>query len=224
MLLLALTLAIPSLDAQQDRGGPLKPLRGKAPVAVGSVALAGGATSIVGQVTQFVVTLRDAAGRVLTLPDDITWTSSAPTVAKATGVGGVTAVNPGTATLTATSGGKSAAVTVTVTPPALTFTPAAAHARVGQAIYVIASLALTPVDQTVAQLVRYDWSYDGPSMAIASPGLAVGTSVNVPALQPGQQPFFFSGRSPGTATFNARCGQASAIACTPATLTVIVDP
>jgi photosystem II stability/assembly factor-like uncharacterized protein len=63
-------------------------------------------------------TPRDAAGNVLTgLP--VTWTSSSPVVATIDATGLVTALADGRTTLTATIGGKSASVTITVLSPAL---------------------------------------------------------------------------------------------------------
>jgi len=63
--------------------------------------------------------LKDASGKVITLGRVVTWTSSDPSIASVTPKTGtysatVTGIKEGTATVTATSEGKSASVTVTV--------------------------------------------------------------------------------------------------------------
>ena len=69
----------------------------------------------VGQSTAVVVTLKDAQGNVLTgLP--VSYTTSNASVASVSGSGTVTAVATGTASITASSGGKSGAAPVTVLP------------------------------------------------------------------------------------------------------------
>ncbi len=68
----------------------------------------------VGTTVQLTATLKDSAGNVLT-GRAVTWTSSASGVATVSGSGLVTGVAAGTATITATSGGKSGAAVVTVT-------------------------------------------------------------------------------------------------------------
>jgi uncharacterized protein YjdB len=87
-------------------------------VPVNSVQLTlGTSTLVVGGGTQGTVVLRDAANNVLS-GRVITWSSSDAAVASVNSSGAVTAVAPGTATITATSEGKSgsAGVTVTVAP------------------------------------------------------------------------------------------------------------
>ena len=89
-----------------------------APVAAVSVAL-GTSSLTTGGTTTATATLRDASGNVLT-GRAVTWTSSDAAVATVSAGGQVTAVAPGSATITATSGGVSgsAAVTVAAPPPA----------------------------------------------------------------------------------------------------------
>src|SRR5688572_16664765 len=70
-------------------------------------------TLTTGQTQQLTATLRDAGGAVLT-GRTITWTTSAPTVATVSSSGLVTAVASGTATITATSEGRSGTATVTI--------------------------------------------------------------------------------------------------------------
>jgi hypothetical protein len=68
----------------------------------------------VGGTQQFVATLRDASGNVLS-GRTVTWTSSALSVATVSGSGLVTALLAGTTTITATSEGQSGTATLTVT-------------------------------------------------------------------------------------------------------------
>ena len=92
------------------------------------------ASVIVGQTTTLAATTKDASGNVLT-GRTITWTTSNALVATVSASGVVTGVAAGTATITATSEGKSGTATVTVTlaPVAsITVTPATASVVVGQ--------------------------------------------------------------------------------------------
>ncbi len=98
------------------------------PVPVANVAVAPSATNVVsGQTTTLVATVTDADGGVLNRT--VTWTSSAPSVASVSSTGVVTGLLVGSATITASSGGKSgtASITVTVGPLAtVRVTPASA--------------------------------------------------------------------------------------------------
>jgi len=86
-----------------------------APVASVTVSPASASVTI-GGTTQLTATLKDASGNLLT-GRVVTWVSSAPTVATVTGTGLVSGVTAGSATITATSGGKSGSAGVTVTAP-----------------------------------------------------------------------------------------------------------
>jgi hypothetical protein len=69
-----------------------------------------------GQTTSLSATVRDVAGNTLT-GHSVTWSSSATSVASVSSSGVVTGVSVGTATITATSGGRSGTATVSVTTP-----------------------------------------------------------------------------------------------------------
>jgi probable HAF family extracellular repeat protein len=89
------------------------------PVPVASVTASLGATNLsVWQTTVGTATLRDSQNYILT-GRVVTWASSNPTVATVDNAGLVTAMSPGTTTLTATSEGKSGST------PALTVAPVA---------------------------------------------------------------------------------------------------
>lgn len=99
---------------------------GAVPVASVTVSLA--ATSIaVGQTTQATATLRDANGNVLT-GRTVSWNSLQVPQATVSSTGLVTGVSAGTATITATSEGRTGQAVVTVTASASTCTLSAALA------------------------------------------------------------------------------------------------
>jgi TolB protein len=86
--------------------------------AVASVTIAPTAdTLVVGTTSSLTATTRDAAGHALT-GRVVTWTSSDTTKAKVTAAGLVTGVAVGSATITATSGGKSGTAALTLIPAA----------------------------------------------------------------------------------------------------------
>ena len=76
-------------------------------------------TIVVGGTTQLTATVTDANGNPITSPN-VTWSSSSPLVALVSSTGLVSALLPGTSTITATSGNASgtSAVTVTLVPVA----------------------------------------------------------------------------------------------------------
>lgn len=84
------------------------------PVPVASVAVAPSTGSVqVGKVIQLTATMRDAAGNVLT-GRSVTWTSASASTATVAGAGAVTGLKKGTATISATSEGKTGTATITV--------------------------------------------------------------------------------------------------------------
>lgn len=86
----------------------------EAPAPVATIAVSLAAPSIyVGETTQATATLRDAASNVLT-GRNVAWSSSDNTVASVSSNGLVTGVAEGSASITATSEGKSGAASVTV--------------------------------------------------------------------------------------------------------------
>ncbi len=92
---------------------------GSATIAVGNAPVANVATTLkpqifVGEHAQAAAALTDASGATLT-GRDIDWVSSNPSVASVGSDGSVTGVAAGTATITATSEGKSGAAPITVT-------------------------------------------------------------------------------------------------------------
>jgi len=75
---------------------------------------------VVGDTSRVIATPRDGAGNPL-IDRVVTWTSNNPAVATVSGTGLVTAVSPGTATITATSEGQSGGASVTARITGLDF-------------------------------------------------------------------------------------------------------
>ncbi len=123
---------------------------------VASVAVAPAAvTQGVGATQQFSATLKDASGALLT-GETVTWASSNPTVATVNGSGLEAGITPGSATITATSGGisGSALVTVTAVSPG-----AVANLAVGAKTDTSVTLAFTEVNDGAGKPASYDARY-----------------------------------------------------------------
>lgn len=114
------------------------------PAAVATVDLTPTASTLrVSHTRQLSATPRDQAGNALS-DRPVSWTSSASSVASVSGSGLVTAVAPGTATISAASEGRSANATITVTlvpVTAVAVSPAAVTRLVGQTVTLSAALA-----------------------------------------------------------------------------------
>src|SRR5439155_18728592 len=112
-------------------------------VPVASVLVSPAPASIrVGQTVQLTATLKDSTGSTLT-GRTVMWGSGDTTVARVSPSGLVTGVAQGSATITATSEGKSstAAITVMIVPVAsVPVSPATASVRVGQTVQLAATL------------------------------------------------------------------------------------
>lgn len=112
-------------------------------VAVASVTVApASATLDPGNTLPLQVTLADAGGNSLPLAGRVvTYTSSAPSVASVSAAGVVTALAPGSATITVTCEGQSAAASITVNAPtvaSVTVTPATATVGAGSTVQLSA--------------------------------------------------------------------------------------
>jgi uncharacterized protein YjdB len=113
------------------------------PPNVASVTLTpASAQVLVGRTLQLNATVQDSAGDTLT-GRSITWASSATGVATVSGAGLVNAVSLGSATITATSEGRSGTATVTVTSvpvASVSVAPASPTLYVGQSVQLIATM------------------------------------------------------------------------------------
>jgi len=115
-------------------------------VLVASVTVSPATASVqAGQTVQLAATPKDANGNPLS-GRTVTWASSNSAVATVGGSGLVTGVTAGSATITATSEGKSGTSAITVTAPApapvasVTVTPAPASVPTGQTVQLTATL------------------------------------------------------------------------------------
>ena len=159
-------------------------------VPVATVTVTPAAPSVsAGQTVQLTATLKDSAGNTLT-GRTVTWTSSNTAAATVSGSGLVTGVAAGSATITATSGGKSGTATITVMVPvaSVTVAPASAGIYVGQTV----QLTATPKDANGNPLTGrvVTWSSSNTGVAtVNGSGLvsAVGAgSVTITATSEGQ--------------------------------------
>ena len=114
-----------------------------AAAAVASVAMSPtSATLVVGQTVQLGAQPRDASGRPLD-GRTVTWSTNRSDVATVTSTGIVSAVSPGTATITASTEGRSGTSTIVVQAPGvsrLEVTPASASVEVGNALRLSATV------------------------------------------------------------------------------------
>jgi len=152
---------------------------------VSSVALTATLPAIfyVGQTIQATALPKDGLNNTLS-GFAVTWTSSAPAVATVSSTGLITAVAAGTTTITATSGGKSGTlnVTVTMTPVARVALSLPKAAKVGRTVTVMAELfnstgaVLNQANRTLG------WHSSDETIATISPtgvitGLNYGTTI-----------------------------------------------
>ncbi len=148
------------------------------PAAVASVNVTPAVVSLlVGAAVQLTATTADSAGNLLS-GRSISWSSSDATVASVSSSGLVTSVAQGSASITATSEGHSAAVPVTVTTvpvASLQVSPTSANMFVGQTL----SLTATTKDAAGNTLTGrpVTWASSSPSVAtVSSTGQVAGVT------------------------------------------------
>jgi uncharacterized protein YjdB len=156
-------------------------IAGSAPPApVASVTLTPATANVdVGQTAQLAATLRDANGNILT-GRTVTWTSSNTTVATVSGSGLVTGKAAGSATITATSEGRSgtASITVNAPPPpvsvaSVTVAPATANVNESKTVQLTATLKDASGNVLTGRTVT--WSSSSTTVAtVSSSGLVTG--------------------------------------------------
>jgi uncharacterized protein YjdB len=187
-------------------------------VPVDTVVLSAAAARVfVGSAVQLGATAEDSAGNPLS-GRTITWTSSNGAVASVNGSGLVTGIAAGTATILATSGGKSgsAAVTVVAVPVAtVSVTPATASVAVGSTV----ALSATPQDSAGYALSgrTVSWATSNAAVATVSQtgvvtGVAAG-SATITATSEGKS---------GTAAVTVSVVPVATVSVTPATASVAV--
>src|SRR5438046_1012384 len=145
-------------------------------VPVASVTVSPSTASVqVGQTVQLTATPKDASGNPLS-GRTVSWGSSNTAVATVTASGLVTGKAAGTATITATSEGRSGPSTITVTPvpvASVTITPATATIQTGQTV----QLTATPKDANGNPLTgrTVTWASSAASVAsVNATGLVTG--------------------------------------------------
>src|SRR5438094_7059559 len=149
------------------------------PPAVASVDVTPPSASVqAGQTVQLTATPKDAGGAPLS-GRTVTWSSSNTAVATVSNSGLVSGVTPGTATITATSEGKSGTSAITVTPvpvASVEVTPATASVQPGQTVQLTATLKDANGNTLSGRAVT--WSSSKTSVAtVSGPGLVSGATI-----------------------------------------------
>lgn len=172
---------------------------------------------VVGQTTQLTAEPRDSAGEVLS-GRVVSWSTSSAQVATVTSSGLVTAVSVGTATISATSDGRVARVTVNVSPRpvgAVVVSPGQVSINVGRTTQLTAS----PTDGQGNPLSGRPVSFSSSNTAVAtvsSGGLVTGIapgSATITATSEGKS---------GTASVTVTPEPVASVSVTPATSSIIV--
>lgn len=140
-------------------------------------------TFFVGQTLQASAVARDSGNNTLTA-FTTTWTSSAPTVASVSASGLITALSAGTTTITATSGGKTGTLNVTVSlvPVARVLLTLPKPSHVGRPAAVVAELRNSSGTALTAAQRSFGWHSSDESVATVSAsgvitGLTYGTTI-----------------------------------------------
>src|SRR6266550_1955814 len=179
-------------------------------VPVASVAVSPTTASIgVGQTVQLAAMPKDSAGAALT-GRTVTWTSSNTSVATVSSSGLVSGAAQGSATITATSEGKTstAAITVTTVPVAsVAVSPATASLQVGQTAQLTATLKDSAGGTLTGRPVT--WASSNASVAtVSSSGLVKGIAAGTATI---------------TATSEGKAGRAAATVSQTGLVTDVAD-
>src|SRR5665213_1128105 len=169
------------------------------------------ASLVVGHTVTIVAVLKDANGTALS-GRPIAWSSNTPGVATVDANGVVTAVTAGTATISATSEGKTAtaAITVSLIPVAFVIsTPTSANLYVGATLAM--SAVTTDANNNVLGGRVVTWSTSAPSVAMVDPTSGLVTAVG-------------AGNATITATSEGKTGAASLVVAFGPVATVTVTP
>lgn len=161
-----------------DGGGGGSPTPPPGPPAVATVQVTPPASPIlVGQTVQLEARLQDASGATLT-GRTVNWSSSAEGVARVSADGRVTGETPGVATVTASAGGQSGSVQVTVVPAAVatvTLDPPRMELALGGAGSFTAVLRDARGNPLSGRAVA--WSSSGNGIATVNGGVVTPVSV-----------------------------------------------
>jgi len=187
------------------------------PAPVASVTVTPSSASlVVGSSVSLLPTVKDASGAVLT-DRVVSWSSSSPAVAMVSPTGLVTAVTPGSATISATSEGQSGTSTVTVVPPAVasvTLQPDSATIRVG------ASTTFTTTVKDASGTVVTDrevtWTSSNVAVAtVSATGVVTGHAVGMATISA------TSGGKSGSASVTVVPVPVGSVTVSPASVTLV---
>jgi uncharacterized protein YjdB len=147
------------------------------PFPVGSVSVdPTSATVFIGRTTQLTATVRNTQGEVMT-GQAVTWSSSNTNVATVSPTGLVSGVASGTATITATSGGRSGTSTITVTPVptgSVSVSPNEGSVIVGQTITLTATVR--DIENNLISGAAVAWSTSSTAIATVNNGVVTGVA------------------------------------------------
>jgi alpha-tubulin suppressor-like RCC1 family protein len=179
----ASALILSSLSCREDR-----PPGADTTVARVDVTAAGSSTIPVGGTVQLTADAFNAAGLRLT-PSGVTWDSENEVVATVDSSGLVTGQEPGSARITATMGGKTGGLDVTITPPpagplerveiVATVSPSQRRlGEIGLAVEDVVSLMARGYDaqNNPILILHADWSATGDAAMVTTQGLVQGVT------------------------------------------------
>lgn len=181
------------------------------PAPVASIALSPETANVsVGATVALSATLKDSAGQVVT-GQPITWSSNNTAVATVSRTGVVTTFSTGSVRIAASSFGKSATASITVTAKpvaAVLLTPASVSLQIG----TTSLLQARPVDAEGATLIGRTVTWGSSNTAVAT----VSQTGTITALSPGATTI--------TATSEGRSAQSAVTVTLPAVNSVTVTP
>jgi len=188
------------------------------PAPVSSIAINPGSVSLVaGQTTTLLAVLKDAAGNTLT-GRTIAWSSNATGVATVSSAGLVTAVAPGTATITAASEGQSATASVTVSAipvASVAVTPPSADIVVGGTATFTA--AAKDASGNVLTGREITWTVDKSAVAtVSSTGVVTGVGAGTAKITAA------SGAVSGSANVTVTLAPVASVTLTPNNASIVV--
>ncbi len=173
----ALCCALLLAGCSEDTTPPTSPGDGQ-PAPVAGVQITPGASVLpVGQSRTLNASTVDAAGRLLT-GRAVSWTTSNEAVATVEGNGKVTAVSGGTATITATSEGKSGTATILVAAPVETVEVVMALDTIEAYQTQAMAAILRDAGEEVLTGREVIWSSSNPAVATIDPATGVLTGVD----------------------------------------------
>jgi len=174
--LLSLSIALVALTTGCGGGGDGATTAPPAPVATVNVALSA-ATLIAGANGSATASLTDASGKTLA-GRTITWNSSAGNVATVDVAGNIVAVSPGTASITATSEGRTGSAQLTVIPPPVaTVTVTASATSIAAGNTTTASVVLRDAAGNALSGRAVSWASSAPAVAtVDASGVITGIS------------------------------------------------